>query len=330
MTLLQIASSYWVSKAICTVAKLGIADLLASGPKTSEELAKSTSVHALSLYRLLRAVASVGVFASREDGRFELTPLAECLRTGVPGSVRELVIMLGEEWKWRSWGELLYSIKTGEPSFDHIFGMELFPYLAQNLEVGELFNRAMANFTNQQAIAVVSAYDFSQVTKIVDVAGGNGTLLAAILKANPKISGVLFDLPSVVEAAKKNLEAAGVADRCETVAGSFFESVPQLGDAYLIKQAIHNWDDERATAILKNIHSAMTDSGRLLVIEMVIPPDNGKFLGTLLDLDMLVTTSGGRERTELEFRSLFDAAGFKLTNITPTPSLLSIIEAVPA
>ncbi len=330
IVLLQMASSYWVSKAIHAVAFLGIADLLQGGPKSSVELAHSTEVDAQSLHRLLRVTASVGVFAENREGDFELTPLANYLRTGVPGSVRELTIMLGEDWKWQSWGELLYSVKTSKPAFDHVFGMGLFTYLAQNTAAGELFNQAMGNFTAQQASAVVNAYDFSQFALIVDVAGGNGTLLTAILKANPQLSGVLFDQPAVIKDALKHIESAGLAERCYTVAGDFSELVPQAGDAYLIKQAIHNWDNEQAIKILRNCHRAMTPQGKLLVIEMVIPPGNEPFAGKLSDLDMLVCTEGGRERTEAEFRTLFEAAGFKLTNIISTQSLMSVIEGVRA
>jgi ubiquinone/menaquinone biosynthesis C-methylase UbiE len=330
IALLQMASSYWVSKAIHAVAFLGIADLLQGGPKSSVELAHSTRVDAQSLHRLLRVTASVGVFAENREGNFELTPLANYLQTGVPGSVRELTIMLGEDWKWQSWGELLYSVKTGKPAFEHVFGMGLFTYLAQNTEAGELFNQAMGNFTAQQASAVVNAYDFSQFARVVDVAGGNGTLLLAILKANPQPSGVLFDQPAVIKDALKHIESAGLAERCETVAGDFSRVVPQGGDAYLIKQAIHNWDDERAIKILQNCHRAMTPQGKLLVIEMIIPPGNEPFAGKLSDLDMLVCTEGGRERTEAEFRTLFEAAGFKLTNIIPTQSLMNVIEGVQA
>jgi SAM-dependent methyltransferase len=328
--LLQMVTGYWVSQAIYVAAKLGIADLLKDGPKSYDELAKATGTHKRSLYRLLRALASVGVFAEAEDGRFGLTPLGECLQTGIPGSVRALTINHGERL-YRAWGELLHSVRTGEIAFNHIFGMDVWQYAAQSPESAAIFSEAMAELTTQVSTAVVTAYDFSRFSKIVDIGGGNGTLIISILQANPKMSGVLFDLPYVVENARKHLDATDLIGRCEVVAEDFFASVPGGGDAYILKNIIHDWDDERALKILQNCHRAMAENGKLLLVEGVIPPGNEPSFGKLVDLNMLVM-AGGCERTEAEYRTLFAAAGFKLTNVVPLPSpfSFSVIEGVRA
>jgi SAM-dependent methyltransferase len=330
VALLQMVTGYWVSQVIYVAAKLGIADLLKDGPKSSDELAQATGTHARSLYRLLRALASVGVFAEAEDGRFGLTPLGECLQTGSPGSVRAITINHGERL-YRAWGDLLHSVRTGEIAFNHIFGMDLWQYAAQNPEAAALVTEAMAEFTTQVSTAVVTAYDFSRFSKIVDVGGGNGTLLLSILQANPQMSGVLFDLPYVVEDARKHIDAAGLTGRCAFVAGDFFEFVSSGGDAYILKNIIHDWDDERALKILQNCHRAMTENGKLLLVEGVIPPGNEPSFGKLVDLNMLVM-AGGCERTEDEYRALFAAAGFTLTNLIPiqSPFGFSVIEGVRA
>jgi len=333
VALLQLVTGYWVSQAIYVAAKLGIADLLKDGPKSSDELAQATGTHARSLYRLLRALASVGVFAEAEDGRFGLTPLGECLQTGIPGSVRALTMMTSSEGWYRAWGDLLHSVRTGETAFNHVFGMDLWQYAAQNPEAAALVTEAMAEFTTQVSTAVVTAYDFSRFSKIVDVGGGNGTLLLSILQANPQMSGVLFDLPYVVEDARKHIAATDLTGRCEVVAGDFFASVPSGGDAYILKNIIHGWDDEHALKILQNCHRAMAENGKLLLVEGVIPPGNEPFRGKLVDLHMLVIAGGGGcERTEAEYRALFAAAGFTLTNVVPLQSLLgfSVIEGVRA
>ncbi len=328
VALLQMVTGYWVSQTIYVAAKLRIADLLKDGPKSCDELAKATETHARSLYRLLRALASMGVFVEVADHRFGLTPLAEYLQTEVPGSMRALAIMHGEE-HYLAWGSVLHSVKTSETAFDHVFGMGFFQYLTQNPEVAAIFDDAMTGYTAQVSTAVVAAYDFSQFGTIVDVGGGYGTLITAILKANPTMKGVLFDLPHVAEDAKKRIEVAGLTGRCEVVAGDFFASVPSSGDAYLLKWIIHDWDEERAVAILNNCYRAMTENSKLLLVEAVIPHGNTPFFHKFMDLTMLVI-AGGRERTEAEYRALLEAAGFRLTQIIPTPSEMSVIEAVRA
>jgi hypothetical protein len=321
------ASGYWVSQSIYVAAKLGIADLLKDSPKSCDELATATGTHAPSLYRVLRALASLGVFAETQPNHFSLTPLAACLQSDVPDSIRAYVILRGEE-QYRAWGDLLHGVQTGGSSFEHIYGMNLFDYLAQNPESAKIFDESMTNLSAIESAAIAASYDFSSIQTLVDVAGGEGLLIASILKSNPTLKGVLFDRPYVIERAKRFLEAEGVLERCQLAAGNFFESVPEGGDAYILKHIIHDWDDERAIAILKQCHKVMPDNGKVLVAEQVIPPGNEPFMGKLLDLHMLVMAPGGRERTEAEYRALFEKAGFKLTRIVPTQREVSIVEGI--
>jgi hypothetical protein len=326
-TLLQMMTGYWVSQALHVAAKLGIADLLADGPVDCEDLAAATDTHAPSLQRVLRALASVGVFTEVSPGSFALTPLAELLRTETPGSMRALAIMYAEE-QYRAWGGLLHSVRTGEMAFDHQFGMGYFEYLAQHPEADRVFNEAMTGWTHQLVGAVMDTYDFSPFKTIVDVGGGYGALLTAILRSNPGTRGVLFEQPHVVASAEEQLVAAGVADRCTFVGGDFFAAVPTGGDAYVLSQILHDWDDERCVAILGQCRRVMPDHGKLLVVELVLPEGDEPFLGKWLDLHMLVLL-GSRERTAAEYDTLFRAAGFKLARVVPTPPGPSVVEAVP-
>jgi O-methyltransferase domain/Dimerisation domain len=326
-TLLQMMTGYWVSQAIHVAAKLGIADLLADGPVDCEDLALATNTHAPSLRRVLRALASVGVFTEVSPGSFALTPLAELLRTETPGSMRALAIMYAEE-QYRAWGELLHSVRTGETAFEQQFGMGYFEYLAQHPESDRVFNEAMTGWTHQLVGAVVDTYDFSAFKTVVDVGGGYGALLAAILQNNSGMRGILFDLPHVVASAEEQLAATEVADRCTFVGGDFFAEVPAGGDAYVLSQILHDWDDERCVAILGNCRQVIPDHGKLLVVELVLPPGDEPFLGKWLDLHMLVLL-GGRERTAAEYNTLFRAAGFELARVVPTPPGPSVVEAVP-
>lgn len=323
----QLIISFMQTQAIYAAAKLGIADLVKDKPKTSAELAQATGVDARSLYRLLRALSSIGVFTEVDPDSFGLTSLAETLRSDVPGSLRGTAIYMGEEWHMRPWNDIMYSVQTGRPSFERIFGLPVFPYFAGHPEDARVFNDAMTSFSSSIVAAIIAAYDFSSIERIVDVAGGHGMLISAILKANPQMKGILFDQPAVIEKAGALLEAEGVADRCEMVAGDFFESVPGGGDAYIMKHIIHDWDDERSLAILRNCHRVMRSDDRVLLIEMVVPPGNAPGPGKFLDLEMLLFT-GGCERTEEEYAALFERAGFRLTRITPTQSPYSVIEAV--
>lgn len=325
--LMQMVTSCWVSNLIFVAAKLGIADLLKEGAKSSDELAKATETDARNLYRLLRALASVNIFEELEDKHFKLTPLAYYLQTNVHGSMRPLAIMFAEEWHWKPWQNIFYSLKTGNTAFEHIYGMNLFEYLNQNAEAAQVFNGAMAVMTTMCNAAILDSYDFSSSQKIVEVGGGHGSLIASILKAHPNMHGILFDLPDVVTGAKNLIEAEGLADRCEIVGGDFFESVPPGGNAYILKNVIHDWDDEHAVAILRNCHRAMAHQGELILIETVIPPKNKPSFSKLLDLE-LVAIAGGCERTEAEYQSLFNATGFQLTDIITTPSFLNAIKGV--
>jgi SAM-dependent methyltransferase len=326
--LAQLIFGKCVAMAISVAAKLRIADKLAAGPKSAADLARETDTHAGSLYRVLRALASVGVFAETADGRFRLTPMAEYLRTGVPGSMRGVADYFGSDWSWRPWGQLLHSVRTGETAFDHVFGEPCFDYLAKHPEESAVFNEGMTGFSSKVGPAVAEAYDFSTFGTVVDVGGGHGMLLTTILKAFPKVRGVVFDAPHVVEGAAGPIRVAGLADRCRTEGGDFFQSVPAGGDAYLMKHIIHDWPDDKAATILKNCRQAVNPGGRLLLVEIVIKPENEPDLGKILDLEMLVLPSG-RERTEAEYARLFATAGWRLTRVVPTKSPMQVIEGEP-
>lgn len=327
LALLQQALGFWLSRAICVVAQLGVADLLKNGPLDAEKLAATARVHAPSLYRVLRTLASVGIFAEGADGRFSLTPRAGPLRSDAPDSIRDYILLVGEEWYSGPSKHLLHSVQTGRPAFEQVHGAEFFTFLSRNPAAAAVFDAAMTSRSAQENAAIAAVYDFSGLGTIIDVGGGYGSLLAAILSANPGLRGVLFDRPQAVTEARRQLEAAALGRRCEMVAGDFFVSVPAGGDAYILKRVIHDWDDERAGAILRNCHRAMPEHGRLLVIELVLPPGNDPSLGKLFDLLMLVDL-GGRERTEADYRTLLAGAGFELTAVTPTPSLVSVVEGV--
>lgn len=327
VALLQMMTGYWISKALSVAAELGVADHLREGPRTSDELASRCGVQATPFYRLLRALASAGVFREEEGRRFALTPLAELLRSDTPHSMRALARMYGSE-QFQAWAELEDSIRTGEPSFGQVFGTSYFEYLESHAQSGAVFNEAMTGWTTQLADAVTTAYDFGASNQVVDVGGGLGLLLSTILRANPTVEGVLFELPHVAADAKPFLQKAGVADRCTSVGGDFFESVPGGGTTYVLAQILHDWDDERCGVILGNCRQAIHPDGKLLVVEQVVPPANEPSLGKWLDLHMLVML-GGQERTESEYRSLLAAAGFQLTRVISTHSGASIVEAVP-
>jgi O-methyltransferase domain/Dimerisation domain len=325
--LLQMMTGYWVSQAIYVAAKLGIADRLGDGPVSCEALAAATDSHGPSIYRVMRALASVGIFSETAPRYFGLTPLAALLRSGMPDSMRFLAIAYSEEL-YRAWEDMLHSAQTGEPAFEHRFGMPVFEYYAHHPESDRVLNQALTQYTNQLANAVVATYDFSSFGTVVDVGGGYGTLLATILQSNPDARGVLFDQPHVVAGAEELLTAAGVVDRCSRVAGDFFAAVPSAGDAYVLAQVLHDWDDARSLAILAQCRRAMSSHSRLLVVELVLPAGNEPFFGKWLDLHMLAIT-GGLERTQAEYEKLFRSAGFALSRVIPTPAGPSVVEAVP-
>jgi SAM-dependent methyltransferase len=320
-------TAYWTSAALIAAAKLGIADRLASGPKTAAELASATGTLPGPLYRVLRALASVGVFEEMDGGRFALTPLAEQLRDDVPGSQRAMAILMGDE-HFRAWAELEHSLRTGGIAFDHVFGKPCFDFLAEHPDKAANFDRAMVSVHGRETSAMCDAYDFSAFGTLADVGGGNGSLIALVLQRTSSLKGILYDLPHVVERARANLQAAGVAGRCQAIGGSFFESVPAGADAYLMRHIIHDWDDAKALTILKNVRKVIAGGGKLLLVEGVVPPGNGRSFTKLLDLNMMVIP-GGKERTEAEYRELYAKAGFRLARIVPTASEVSVIEGVP-
>ena len=326
-TLLHMITGAWVSQAIHVAAKLGIADLVKQSPKTSADLARATGTQASALYRVLRALASAGVFEQDEHGRFHSTPLAACLQTDAPDSLRAIAVMFGEEWHCRVWADIMHSVQTGQSAMKHVFGLnDIFEYFVQHPQDARTFDQAMTSFSAMENPAILQAYDFSRFDVVVDVAGVQGALLAAVLKKHRNLNGILFDLPHVIQGAENYLDTQGIASRCTLVAGDFFQAVPEGGDLYLFKHIIHDWDDGDGVRILKNCHRAMPRHGKLLLAETVIALGNQPSPGKLLDLEMLLCP-GGKERTEEEFRQLFQNAGFHLTRIIPTPSpLISLIE----
>ena len=320
---LQMAMSFSVSQSIFAAAQLGIADLLKDGPKYCDELATATNTHSESLYRLLRALVSVGIFTEIQPKQFQLNPLADCLQDNSPNSVRNF-LMLRAEQDYACWGNLMYSLRTGKSAFEHTYGMPRYQYNKQNPALAELFDRGMKELSTMSDTAVVAAYDFSSVKKLVDIGGGQGSLLATILKQYP-IEGILFDQSKTIENAKHLYETENLMERCKLVPGNFFESVPAGADAYLLRNIIHNWDAEKAVKILKNCHQAMGGQGKLLIVETIISK-NPSWRRWFKDLTMLVMQASGRERTTEELSKLFEMAGFKLTRVIPTTLELSIIE----
>src|SRR5215470_11211378 len=332
VVLYQLASAHYLSQALYVVAELGVADLLAGGPETPETLAAKSDTHAPSLRRVLRLLATAGVFTEGADGRFELTPVGSALRSG-PGSFRATAQLFGGPLVWHAWGDLLNTVRTGEPALARVFGTDSFGYFADHPTEAAVFDEAMSTFTGMIAGAVAAAYDFSSMRSVIDVGGGVGALLTGILGAYPNLRGAVFDLPRLAEGARRQISAAGLADRYEFVGGDFFEAVPAGFDAYLLKHVIHDWDDAHAVRILATCRRAMGPEAKLLIVEGVYPPrvdGSQESRGAAAnDVNMLVCT-GGRQRSAEEFRDLYAAAGFRLTRIVPTMAPSSVIEGVPA
>lgn len=331
LTMLNLLNGMWAARAIQVAAQLGIADFLADGPRNVTEIAEATKTHAPSLYRLLRALASLAIFAETAPHTFANTELSQTLRTEQDGSVRAMATMMGSAWEWNVWRELDYSIRTGQPAFDHVYGMDLWRYYREeNVEAGKIFDAAMSDTSNAISAVATRFYDFSTLHTIVDVGGGKGNFLTAILTAFPHLQGIVFDQPLVIEEARKQIALANLAERCTTVAGDFFASVPHGADAYLLKSVLHDWEDESCVKILKNCRQAMQPDSRILVIDAVI--DDKKTGGTfakLLDMQMLIEQRG-RERTSAEFQALFASADLSLNRVIQLPTLQDIIEARPA
>ena len=325
--LIQMGSAFWVSRIVYAAAKLGLADQLADGPKTAAKLAGPMQVHAPSLHRLMRTLASLGLLTERSELSFALTPLGEALKTGAPGSARASLLTLGSNWFQSSFDHIVHSITTGKTGFEKAQGMAVFDYLAQHPEDASLFSETMVGIHGEETPAVAEAYDFSTFGTVVDVGGATGNMLAAILTRHARPHGVLFDRSHVVGDAPALLKAKGVSDRVTIEAGDFFTTVPADGDAYVLSHIIHDWNEDQCLTILGNIRKAMKPSGRLLIVEMVLPAGDSPHLGKMLDMVMLVLP-GGQERTESEYRALLSSAGFRLSRVVPTASAVSVLEAV--
>jgi SAM-dependent methyltransferase len=328
VAVLEMMLAQWNAAAISAVAKLGIADQLVSGPKTTQELASLLNLHEDSLYRVLRALAGVGIFHEGENRTFSQTPLSDVLRTNAKQSLRYAATMMIDDWQYRGVQGICTTIENGRPAVANVLGAGLFEYLRAHPEEAFNFNRGMTDLSSGEAPAVVATYDFSGFERIVDVAGGAGGLLAEILASTQKLRGTLFDQPSVIQQAKSDALLAPFSDRCELVGGDFFEAVPAGADAYIMKHIIHDWDDERAAKILANCRRAMKPGGKLLVVDRVIGPPNAPDPKKFFDVAMMLMP-GGRERSEPEWKALYAAAGFRVTRILPTPVPHSIIEGVP-
>lgn len=325
--LLQMIMGSMTTQAVYAAAKLGIADVLAEKPMTASEVAERVNAHPEMTYRLMRLLASNGLFTEGEDRRFELAPLGDALRADAPLSMRPFALLIGDPIHWEDWSHFTESVQTGEPVVEKLRGMTTWDYVGANPEYGAVFFGGMGALSTLETEPVLAAYDFNQFKRIVDVGGGFGAMLTAILGKAPNATGVLSAPPSV-EGAQHALEQNGVADRCTVDGRPFFEAVPADGDAYLLKHIIHDWPEQQCRKILENIRAAINPDGKLLVMEFVLPEGNEPHTGKLVDmwLHLLV---GGRERTEAQYRELFASAGFRLTRIVPTETPLCIIEGEP-
>ncbi|EFG79131.1 O-methyltransferase [Mycobacterium parascrofulaceum ATCC BAA-614] len=325
--MMELILNAWVAQAIAAAADLGVADALADGPLSGEALAERVGADADALGRLMRALIGIGVFRRGSDGRYALTPVAATLRTDAPVSMAGMARWVGSAQHREHWSHLSDAIRTGNPVVPKLRGKPIFEYLADEGELARVFDSAMTNVSEFAIAPLTAAYDFSAFGTIVDVGGGHGRLLAAILETAPNSRGVLFDLPDVVACAPELLRKYGVEDRVRVDEGSFFESAPEGGDAYVLKNVIHDWPAEDAVRILKNVRAAAPTGARLLLCEFVIPEHDRDFHGKWVDIEMLVV-AGARERTAEEYRSLFDQAGFRLNRVVDTVSPLSIIEGI--
>lgn len=327
--LLDLIQGSIVTQAVHAAARLDVAETLADGPLPAAEIAGRVGAHPEATYRLLRMLASYGIFAERGDGSFELTPMAEALRAGAPQSMRRIALLMGHPVHWEDWSHLTESVQTGEPSLPKYRGMSAWEFFGANPEYGAVFGQGMTNLSELETEPVVAAYDFSRFGTIVDVGGGRGTLLAAVLQQAPGSRGVLYS-PSSREDAEQELAAYGVADRCTIEEGTLFDPVPAGADAYLLKHVVHDWPEPQALEMLRNVRKSVSPDSRILLMEFVLDGDlNEPHSGKLVDLWLLLLV-GGRERTAQQYRELFAEAGFELTGITPTSSALSIVEARPA
>lgn len=329
MKILEITySNFVISRALYAFAKLGIADLLGDGAIRSEALAAAAGVNPKALYRLLRTLSTADVVFESEDHRFSLGPLGEALRSDAPGSMRAWTIFSGEPYYLQAWEEIVHSIRTGQPAWEHVHRMSIFEYFGKYAEAGAVFDQAMTSLSAGEAPAIVAAYDFSDIRKLADIGGGQGLLLTTILKSHPGMAGVLFDRADALDGVSDQLAAKGLAARCDVVPGDFFQSVPAGADAYLLKYVIHDWDDEGSLVILRNCRRSMTNNAKLLLIETIVPKPGESHFAKLQDLEMMVIV-GSQERTVDEYSRLLEQADFRLVRVVPTAGPASILEAVP-
>jgi hypothetical protein len=326
----ELATGYFRARALWAAAALDVAGALARGPLRAADIAAQSGAHGPTLYRVLRALATLGVFEEDSEGRFCNTPISELLRSDAPGSMRDLVMLFGHETSWRAWEAIDHTLRTGETAFDRVYGEKFFHYLERTPETAALFDRAMVSASNVTNAAVVDAYDFSACASIVDVAGGVGAALCAILHATPGLRGILFDLPHVAQRAREYVAGQGLSTRCEFVAGSFLEEVPGGADVYFMKHILHDWDDASCLTILRRCHAALRAEARLLICERVVPRGNEPSQAKWVDLHMMLTTHGGKERTEAEYRALLADAGLALARVIQTGAPHSLLEAVRA
>lgn len=324
--LVQMGMAHWVSHIVYVAARLSLADHLAKGPKSADELAGPTGTHAPSLYRLMRTLANLGILTEDGTHRFTLTPLGDALKTGAPGSARATILTLASDWMSRGLEQLLYSVQTGKSGFEQSLGMPIFDWLAKHPEEASMFSETMVGIHGAEPPAVAAAYDFSASTTIVDVGGATGHLLTTILGRYPGSRGILYDLPHVVRDAPTLIQARGLTNRVTIEPGSFFERVPSSGDAYLLSHIIHDWTEDQCLTILGHCRRAMNPDSRLLIIEMVLPSGDTPHPGKMLDMMMLVGP-GGQERTEKEYGTLLGKAKLRLTRVVPTASPVSVVEA---
>lgn len=321
--LMDYIMGFRATQIISVAARLNLAEHLEEGAKTAVQLSQLTHTHTQALYRLLRALANIGIVEAQE-GSFSLTPTGHLLSENTPGSLRNVAILYGEEWLWKAYAQLLYSVEQGKQAFEFVHGQTMYSYLEQHAPASVAFNNAMSDFSHTESEAISNAYNFSSVHTIVDIGGGHGALVSSLLKTNPQLSAIVFDLPEVVN----NMTANSTAKQdlpISYVPGDFFREVPAGGDVYLLKSVLHNWDEKNCISILQNCRQAMSTDARLLIIERIIPDENEKSEAKLFDINMLVMT-GGQERTVEEYKKMLKKAVFNLLNVVPTSSPVSILE----